>query len=456
MHPLSLLYRARVRCLAVCVLTLLSASEATGSACRRLTTEEQAEKLKLFDEWATIAQERLGSRAISRKRKIFEHRILGDSSACLDPASRPPPDPASRPPPDPASRPPQLLAPPPKLTKNSHTLHPPTPRGELSTEWRCIPDATHRRFVPDAERWETTCRADFESQEPWAFRDPYVEGGESRRGLEEWASLLPGKIVAVIGDSVMQQWMDAIDCESNRNGLKGHVPPWMQKILQGSGSTKPVTLKNPNTNDRSLDLHLFYRGDRLFKPEEMASILNYTDILVFNFGLHYHDMIVYNEEMTKLAKQLDDWIAEEPANRYVFFRETSAQHFQGMTGSGDYDSRDQFRNKSTACGCVEIQTPDAQSAWWQDPESHKDGNVRNKAAHSIFGGRPNTGIFKFFDATFPRYNMHHETLLRTEKMQICDCTHMCYSPSFWTMVHQQFYEAVSETLKKGSSGGSSR
>jgi len=74
-------------------------------------------------------------------------------------------------------------------------------------------------------------------------------------------------------------------------------------------------------------------------------LLDEADGVVLNFGLHYHDMNVYRQNMTELARHLTRWLedGDEGRWRHVMFRETSAQHFVGVDGTGDYDARDAFR-----------------------------------------------------------------------------------------------------------------
>jgi hypothetical protein len=79
-------------------------------------------------------------------------------------------------------------------------------------------------------------------------------------------------------------------------------------------------------------------------PALVQRLLDEADGVVLNFGLHYHDMGVYRQNMTELARQLTRWLEDGGGNgRHVMFRETSAQHFAGVDGTGDYDARDAFR-----------------------------------------------------------------------------------------------------------------
>eukprot|EP00854_Cymbomonas_tetramitiformis_P013706 gene13706-16197_t len=157
-----------------------------------------------------------------------------------------------------------------------------TARTELPLGWSCIPDLTHRNSVADPSRFENVCTAGFKDQGPWAFEDPYVPDLPVWYTVQDWGSLLTGKRVAMVGDSVINQWMDATECEGRRLGVQ---------------------------------------------------ILDVVDVLVINVGLHYHDMEEYRVEMEKMAAQLDEWITEAPQQRFVIFRETSAQHFMGIVGT---------------------------------------------------------------------------------------------------------------------------
>ncbi|KAK3257938.1 hypothetical protein CYMTET_32992, partial [Cymbomonas tetramitiformis] len=164
-------------------------------------------------------------------------------------------------------------------------------------------------------------------------------------------------------------------------------------------------------------------------------ILNNVDVLVVNFGLHYHDMDEYRSEMTRMAGQLDAWIAGDPTQRFALFRETSAQHFMGTLSNGDYDASDRLRDHNSECVCVPI-----------DPSSHtRDPNSRNSIARLIFENRSNIAIVPFFSLTAPRFNVHLESTmsdLEQGSRSFCDCTHFCYSPPFWQRIHHELYLAL--------------
>jgi hypothetical protein len=105
-------------------------------------------------------------------------------------------------------------------------------------------------------------------------------------------------------------------------------------------------------------------GARRWFAAVVQPVLDHVDYVIVNFGLHYHDMGVYRHDMTELARHLTRWVAH---GGHASFRETSAQHFMGAAGTGDYDARDAFRCVGVwGCGVA-----------WVQRSPRRTENVRN-------------------------------------------------------------------------------
>lgn len=109
---------------------------------------------------------------------------------------------------------------------------------------------------------------------------------------------------------------------------------------------KPEVVLDTNTM-------LVPKGWHKWKRTDMAAILSLADVVVVNYGLHYHGppghpelkLSDYHAQMEGLFAQLEAF-GRLPGKAAVF-RETSAQHF---TGTGSY-AGDQHAHPGAGKGC---------------------------------------------------------------------------------------------------------
>lgn len=178
---------------------------------------------------------------------------------------------------------------------------------------------------------------------------------------------------------------------------------------------------------------------------EFASSRQLVDVLVLNFGLHYH---VEGEYVGALRAAFDDLAAFASARRdgrVAVFRETSAQHFAAT--DGDYDRADASargfvessgKSKAKRCSdtdvCVQPCRPLAKNmSAWRNRALHRVASTR-----SAGGGRGRRWgairVQPFESVTRARWDYHVASKTdynQQRRRWIHDCTHFCYSPSFW-------------------------
>ncbi|KAK3235531.1 hypothetical protein CYMTET_54271 [Cymbomonas tetramitiformis] len=206
--------------------------------CRALSEDQKKEQMNSFEKWAEKRKNRIKPKEIARRRQVFEQQLAGCSESAEDkrdvavPETSPsiaPQQPDSTPEeavatpedPEPEEPPANSAGPEPEGPATGAAAQPAsgTARTELPLGWSCIPDLTHRNSVADPSRFENVCTAGFKDQGPWAFEDPYVPDLPVWYTVQDWGSLLTGKRVAMVGDSVINQWMDATECEGRRLGV---------------------------------------------------------------------------------------------------------------------------------------------------------------------------------------------------------------------------------------------
>lgn len=198
------------------------------------------------------------------------------------------------------------------------------------------------------------------------------------------------------------------------------------------------------------DTHTFVvpKGWHKYKPSDMAGSLTMADVVVVNYGLHYHGpaghpeqkMAEYETEMRGLFAQLDAFAALP--GRAAVFRETSAQHF---IGTGSYASADQSHPRAgTPCVC-EAMKPEV---LWSNEITQL-----NDVVHRLAAEFPRVKVLGFYNLTAPRFDMHEEQYCGFEQMRsepgnsgsCCDCTHLCHTPQLWRHFFHQLWHALEGT-----------
>jgi len=310
---------------------------------------------------------------------------------------------------------------------------PPLPPG-----WMCVPDRTHynaKAFTVMEDWWGEVCKPEFNqnNQVGWPFRDVWLPPRPpTMKTLLDLAVLLKGRRVAVLGDSMMQQTMDAMECEARLTGVYASPTSEFTKSMHSSGAKAPLGIQPKDHDPREpplLQLHL--RGDRKYNRDEVLKTLNTTiDTIIVFFGLHEPDEHEYRSQMKELAQVLDDWMKDVPG-RIAMFKEMSAQHFSSDKGTGKYDDRDKLRSSKDNCRCSALRTT-------VEP--------RNEFLHDLLRQQhPKIKIIPFWDLTAPRYNMHHESAMSIDGIRsVCDCTHFCFSPEFYRREFDLWYKTFQE------------
>jgi hypothetical protein len=234
----------------------------------------------------------------------------------------------------------------------------------------------------------------------WPTYDPYVRRNRSWVSAHDlFHNHLRDKTLTLVGDSINNLWFHAILCEAARHGLTirppAHIVATNTTILQ-MGWGKPS------------------RADT-------EAYLAASDVLVVNYGLHYHNEAEYAVDMHGVLADLGEF--NKRPGKQALFRETSAQAF---AKTGAYAG-------VTTMGCAP--TPLAAT---HDNLVYRQNEFIRRAAPTY--GVP---VLPFYEETLPRWNMREEKFCEAEarrerpEAECTDCTHLCYTPTFWAeRVHE--------------------
>jgi len=248
--------------------------------------------------------------------------------------------------------------------------------------------------------------------------------------------------VVLLGDSVGDQYMLAFQQALRRDGVechydwsdKSHITgdmaefgrrvPWARSAVLVWFVCGPVKflwhpLRYPSTwLNTSGDVLSALTGD----------FAGGVDLISFNTGLHYRE-----DTIAKTLEYVLPLMQRFGAQRgkMAIFRETTAQHFEGISGS--YEQRD----KATLhhrCGDVPAKLNRFQTA------------LRDVVPAKY----PDIVIEPLWEVTRDRGDMH----LVVNSKQTLDCTHFCYNSLFWEGVFSNLFTtlsvAVSSTVMSNS------
>ena len=170
-----------------------------------------------------------------------------------------------------------------------------------------------------------------------------------------------------------------------------------------------------------------------------------VDVVVLNFGLHYHAEAEYVGALQAAFNELKSFASARPGKRVAVFRETSAQHFAAT--DGDYDHADAKARgrieikgapRAPACSdadvCVQPCRPLAKNtSAWRNRALHRVASSMRVGAHAS-SWQSGVRVQPFEHVTRARWDFHvaSKTDFNQKRHQwFYDCTHYCYSPSFW-------------------------
>ena len=318
--------------------------------------------------------------------------------------------------------------------------------------------------------------------------------------LAEIVRLLPNRTLLLMGDSVMEQFYNTLQCFLRREGIE---LPNDAAFLKFVADTAPLwrmgkRKKPPKLPQRAVgNTRLLYARVTTYQPDEVLAAIGTADVVILNWGLHYQKMGDYTADLRAAFKVLDAH-ASKPG-RAVLFQETGAQHFKASDArgytTGEWENRD--KSADTFCTCQPIEDFNV--------------NVRNRVLNNVLesGEFSNVKRLPFYELTRPRWRWHfgncthrpngklkalhqlpsdwasaavHSTAIMTPYScaapsvafcclclhtgwnyeTCCDCTHFCFSPAMWHAQLHQIKVALREStgirlwqaaaLRAGSAG----
>ena len=208
---------------------------------------------------------------------------------------------------------------------------------------------------------------------------------------------LPNRTVLFMGDSVMEQFYNTIQCFLRRESIELRND---DAFLKWVDATAPLwrmgkRKKPPKLPQRAYgNTRLLYARVTTYQPDEIAAAAATADVIILNWGLHYQVMDQYREDLNAAFKVLNP-LAGQPG-KAVLFSETGAQHFKASDArgysTGEWENRDKSADQQCACKPIE----------------DYNVNVRNRVLREVTGSGtyPNIRTLPFYELTRPRWRWH--------------------------------------------------
>lgn len=283
----------------------------------------------------------------------------------------------------------------------------------------------------------------------WPSEERLYQADVHSKGLPmadfgEIVRLLKGRTLLVMGDSVMEQFYNTLQCFLKRERLE---VPTDAAFRQWVDQTAPLWRMGKRKKPPKLPVmavggfRMLYARVTTYQPDEVAAAVAVADVVLINWGLHYQKMEVYRRELAAAFDVMDAHAAKP--GKAVLFQETGAQHFKASDGrgyaTGEWEARDKSTDKLCTCKPVE----------------DFNVNARNGVLQQVVasGSYPHVRQVPFYELTRPRWRWHFGNCTHRPNGwnydTCCDCTHFCYSPGMW---HAHIHTLKSVLLSTSSFG----
>ena len=269
------------------------------------------------------------------------------------------------------------------------------------------------------------CRGQLRSDSGWPTADAHVprEAGWAT-AADLLATHVRNKTLLVVGDSVTHGWYAGLLCEISRSGLTivdDVLHPRLRALTHAvSGTVGWERVPVEEVYVEETGSVLAYKGYGMPSPADTQAILNVSDVLLINYGVHYHDLRTYEADMALHFEALGDF-NRQPCKAAIF-REVSMQAF---TSTGEY-------------------TPGAEKATERCSATPPEVAATTLIAQqnevvSRLGALHKVPVLPFFNLSLARWDSYEEKYCeivqrRAGNPSPCtDCSHFCMSPTLFSV-----------------------
>ena len=290
---------------------------------------------------------------------------------------------------------------------------------------------------PVAINWraltEQRCRAnredsDWDVQDPHLTRQPYWQSAAAL-----FRHHLRNRTLWFVGDSVAHLWKTGLDCELWRHGFLR--APAAEAEAAGAALTRGVDFGPQSWLGydfwvNTSTLVVFMGRNEVHRPA-WERMLRPTDVVVFNYGLHYVNDTAYTEDMAWLLRRLARWEGT------AVWRETGAQHFRQAAYNASLQASD---DGTWTCGTSEAQLYSRDNVVWRR-------NLETRAAVTALA--PAVLVLDFYNVTAARADLLEGRYCELRQQRMClDCTHFTYTPQLYAALYHRLYVLLGEDAQR--------
>jgi hypothetical protein len=268
------------------------------------------------------------------------------------------------------------------------------------------------------------------------------------------------------GDSMQHQVFDGFICELSRRNY-AILNSEHRKNTNGDWTTRmnrisTLTVASPNWYQQNVTIKFFsqyqpkFTLEGIYKESIIPLLEGGTDILFFNFGLHWpgtrHEQTVYQRQMLTTLEVLKQHAVGTGKISLFAFRETSAQHFD--TPLGDWP------NKRLIYNCTPLDTTNPSFGWRNrdildaankngftpvvvvDPSGKTPMPPPPLLRQDSHGDNNKDDEIPFFALPFSEFTSEFHDLHPGE------CTHYCSTPHLWNPLWRSLRLAMNRTFQQ--------
>ena len=249
------------------------------------------------------------------------------------------------------------------------------------------------------------------------------------------------KRLVIVGDSIMYQVVAGLECTWLRAGCTASNRS-IKRTTSGFWKYGVHSIEQWNVTcgtHRAPPITFFLQYRPQADLTEIDEQLSKADIYVFNTGLHYLkkevDGVFRNETKAWLRRVLE-WASVSPQSRYVFMRETTAQHRDSLGGEWD--------TSMNTTQCVPLRWDATQARNWRNNAvrhwSERVGFDLSPPSKNKNDKTVRLHWLPLYESTVPRYALHPGFSTK------CEPTHYCQHPAMWQWVWSNFTMGLREQL----------
>jgi len=273
-------------------------------------------------------------------------------------------------------------------------------------------------------------------------------------------STLKHRRISIVGDSIQRQLFNGLECELFRRGF--NVSEW--KVEQWKDEPRPncsgwrygmkgqqcfnVSVPEWMTKTEAKGLQVEVCNFEHYRPYpdmiQHKQIVNSTDLMVIDYGLHYLSDEGEFSEYEKTLNGLMEVVKDAPGCHLVY-RETSAQHFDNQ--GGDFSRFDLA--KSNRCVPHEGSSsllrglPERSQVLLRAARS-QNYTVSDPYGSPMVSSPPQSKEGELTFLPFWNYTSKFAFLHGFSG----DCTHFCYTPHFWYMTWRDLRNTLDRLASK--------